>query len=78
MITVTIFSGGGNKSLEEVNYTEGETGVVNAELSVNDLHYEASGGVCGTAEHLYTNGTITGTMELKASEGPLKLVLEPE
>jgi hypothetical protein len=75
--SVTIFAGGSNGSLEEVVYADGEPGTVRAEIGVEGVQYEASGGVCGAAEHLYTDGTISGTAELGASEGSLMLLVEP-
>jgi len=62
--SVTIPSGGSDKSLEKVAYTNTAEGKIIANGQLNSLDYEPSGGACGTKK-LETNGTYKGEVEIE-------------
>jgi hypothetical protein len=67
--SIKIIAGGSDKELETVEYGDDTTkGTIEGMVTIKGLHYESSGGRCGTAKKLEENGTYSGEIEL-AQEG---------
>lgn len=63
--TLTIASGGSNKTLDEVEYVDSTSKKIEANINLKAIHYEASGGACGAAKKLETNGALLGSVAIE-------------
>jgi len=76
--SLTILAGGSDLALEGVEYSNNsEKGTIVAAASILGIHYEASGGACGTAGKKETNGAYTGEAEFEQEGGSVEMQLEP-
>jgi hypothetical protein len=74
--TVTIPAGGSNTDLARTEYTNTTEGTIIGDVRLSGVHYEPSGGSCGT-KALETNGSYEGEVEISQAETSIEVKLYP-